>query len=106
MDRPRSPVVRQGVNLPSEKPTRRFSKRITCGNLVPLAILAFFGMWVQHPQTAEIVMAYGVTSYAGIGMYLAVGLGDHRTSKGIPGFMDVLTLLVTKGRGGRHGGGE
>lgn len=49
-------------------------------------------------------MSYGVTSYAGIGMYYAVGLGDHRTAKGVPGFMDVLTLLVTKGRGGRGGG--
>lgn len=104
MDGPRSPVVRDGVCLPTDKPTRRFSKRITCGNLIPLAALAFFGMWTQHPQTADIVMAYGVTSYAGIGMYLAVGLGDHRTSKGVPGFMDVLTLLVTRSRGGRGGG--
>ncbi len=102
----RLPHARNDVSLVANKPTRRFSKRITCGNLIPLAALAFFGMWAQHPQTAEVVMAYGVTSYAGIGMYLAVGLGDHRTSKGVPGLLDVLTLLVTKGRGGRHGGGE
>lgn len=110
MDGPRSPVVREGVNLPSaaaeKKTTRRFSKRVLVGNLIPLGALAFVGMLTQHPQTAEIVMAYGMTSYAGIGMYYAVGLGDHRTSKGVPGFLDVLTLLVTKGRGGRHGGGE
>lgn len=104
MDGPRTPLVLDGVCLPTDKPTRTFSKRVTCGNLIPLVAIAFFGMWAQHPQTAEIVMAYGVTSYAGIGMYLAVGLGDHRTSKGVPGFLDVLTLLVTKGRGGRGGG--
>ena len=107
MDSARSPVVRRGVSLPDtaeRKTTRRFSKRVLVGNLFPLAGLAFIGMLTQHPQTAEIVMASGVTSYAGIGMYYAVGLGDHRTSKGVPGFMDVLTLLVTKGRSGRGGG--
>lgn len=110
MDGVRSPVVRDGVHLPAppteKATTRRFSKRVLVGNLFPLAGLAYLGIVTQHPQAAEIVMAYGVTSYAGIGMYYAVGLGDHRTSKGVPGFLDVLTLLVTKGRGGRHGGGE
>lgn len=110
MEGTRSPVVTEGVHLPSpaseKKSTRRFSKRVLVGNLFPLAGLAFAGLVTQHPQAAELVMAYGMTSYAGIGMYYAVGLGDYRTSKGVPGFLDVLTLLVTKGRGGRYGGGE
>lgn len=95
-------------SLAEGQTTRRFSKRITIANLGILAGLAGYGMWTAHPDTAGIVASYGMWSFGGIAMYMHVGQQDYRTSKGMPSFVDVLTLLVTKGRSGRrdmHEGG-
>ena len=100
-------IRRPNVDLESlaqSQTTRAFSKRITIGNLGILAGLAGYGMWTGHPDTAGIVASYGMWSFGGVAMYMAVGLGDYRTSKGVPGLMDLLTLLITKGRGARGGG--
>ena len=99
--RPRPPVTQA-----QSAATRAYSKRITAATLAAFFALAGYGMWSGNPQTAEIISALGPWAIGLIAVYMAVGLGDYRTAKGVPGIMDVLTLLVTKGAGGGRPGGR
>lgn len=107
---PRSPVRDNpvvSVRRPIPAATNRtFSKRILIAVLAALTALTAYGLYSQHPDTAGIIAEYGMWSLGLVATYMAVGQLDYRTSKGVPGIMDILTLLITRGRAGRHGGDE
>lgn len=87
--------------------TRTFSKKITVGSLVSLFLIATLGMITGNEHTHEIITALGPWVVGLIVTYMAVGYGDYRLSQGVPSLTDILTILITKGRGGRrHNSGE
>jgi hypothetical protein len=95
---------RAAVTRAETKATRSFSKQIVVANLAIMALMAAYGLWSRNPDTAALLAEYGMWSFAGIAMYMTIGYGDHRLSKGAPSLADLLTLVITRGRG--LGGGD
>lgn len=91
------PIVRRPPEPP--KGNRTFSKSLVVSSIVSLTAMTVYGIFAQHPDTASIVGQYGMWLLGLIATYMAVGQMDYRTAKGVPGLMDILTLLITKGRG-------
>jgi hypothetical protein len=91
------PVVRRTPEPP--KGNRTFSKWLVVSSIVSLTLMTAYGIFAAHPDTASIVGQYGMWMMGLITVYMAVGQLDYRTAKGVPSLMDILTLLVTKGRG-------
>lgn len=95
--RPATP--RPSVSARETKTTRTFSKQIVVANLLVMAAIAGYGLWSRNPDTAGLLAEYGMWSFAGIAMYMTIGYGDHRIAKGAPSIADLLTLVITRGRG-------
>ena len=95
---PARPVQARPVPPPASG-NRTFSKQIVVGVILAMTALAGYGLHTGNPQTSEIIGSYGLWASGLVAMYMAVGQLDYRTSKGVPSIMDVLTLLVTRGRG-------
>lgn len=86
------------VTTAEAKGTRAFSKRLVVGNLAITAGLAAYGLWSGNPDTAAIIGEYGMWSFAALSMYMAIGYGDHRLSKGAPSLADLATMVFSRGR--------
>lgn len=102
----RPPAPRPSVTNAEAKASRTFSKQLVVGNLGVMAAMTGYGMWSGNGDTAAIVGEYGMWSFAALAMYMSIGYGDHRLAKGAPGLMDILTLVVTRGRGTGGPGGR
>lgn len=78
--------------------TRRFSKRITVGSIGGFFAIAGVGLITGNANTHHIIEALGPWVLGLILVYMGIGYGDYRISKGLPSFTDIFTILATRKR--------